>query len=57
MTPEEAARQTIDRQLEASGWHVQDRKDMNIYAALGAAVREFLPGSREADQAFSEITA
>ena len=41
MTPEELARQSIDRQLDACGWAVQDRKAMNIYAALGVAVREF----------------
>lgn len=41
MTPEEQARQSIDRQLDACGWVVQDRKAMNIYAALGVAIREF----------------
>ena len=40
-TPEELARQTIDRMLAASGWEVQDRKRMNIAAGLGVAVREF----------------
>jgi len=49
MTPEEQARQNIDRQLEACGWAVQDRKDMNIYAALGVAVREFPLDDGEAD--------
>ena len=49
MTPEEQARQSIDRQLEACGWVVQDRKAMNIYAALGVAIREFPLDVGEAD--------
>jgi type I restriction enzyme R subunit len=45
MQPEASARQKIDKLLEAAGWKVQDRKDMNLGAALGVAVREFpLPG-------------
>lgn len=49
MTPEEQARQNIDRQLDACGWIVQDRKQMNIYAGLGMAVREFPLDDGEAD--------
>ncbi|MEO2089837.1 MAG: DEAD/DEAH box helicase family protein, partial [Gemmataceae bacterium] len=49
MTPELQARQQIDRQLETCGWAVQDRKRMNITAALGVAVREFPLGDGEAD--------
>ncbi|MDP3968796.1 MAG: hypothetical protein Q8Q02_10995 [Nocardioides sp.] len=30
----------IDRQLVAAGWVVQDKKDLNLYAAQGVAVRE-----------------
>lgn len=41
MTPEQIARQEIDRQLERCGWIVQDYRDMNISAGLGVAVREF----------------
>jgi hypothetical protein len=41
MNPEELARQHIDQQLSASGWMVQDRGGMNLYAARGVAVREF----------------
>src|SRR4051794_38518642 len=41
MTPEQAARQEIDRQLEQSGWVVQSHRDMNISAGSGVAVREF----------------
>jgi len=41
MTPEEKARERIDQLLEVAGWKVQDRKDLNLGAALGVAVREF----------------
>ena len=41
ITPEASARQKIDEMLTASGWEVQDRADMNFYAARGVAVREF----------------
>jgi len=40
-TPESLARQQIDQLLTASGWSVQERGGMNLYAARGAAVREF----------------
>ena len=41
MTPEQRARQEIDRLLVAAGWHVCDYKDANIHAARGVAIREF----------------
>jgi hypothetical protein len=41
LTPEQKARQDIDRQLERCGWVVQSHRDMNISAGLGVAVREF----------------
>lgn len=40
MTPEEAARQEIDRQLRQFGWIVQDYSQMNISAGP-VAIREF----------------
>ncbi len=40
MTPEALARESIDRKLAQSGWQVQDRKALNLGAALGVAVRE-----------------
>jgi len=40
-TPEQRARESIDRQLRAAGWVIQDGKAMNIHAAPGVAVREF----------------
>ena len=49
MTPEEKARQKIDRQLEQAGWQVQDADETNISASLGVAVREFPLATGEAD--------
>jgi type I restriction enzyme, R subunit len=40
-SPEERARQNIDRLLAASGWVVQSRNQLNLGASLGVAVREF----------------
>ncbi len=40
-TPEDRARQQIDRQLVQAGWTVQNFADMEISAGLGVAVREF----------------
>jgi hypothetical protein len=40
-TPEEQARETIDKLLEAVGWQVQDRSQLNLGVAPGVAVREF----------------
>jgi type I restriction enzyme, R subunit len=48
-TPEELDRQTIDRQLIASGWVIQSRNAMNLYAGVGVAVREFPLETGEAD--------
>jgi len=41
VTPEQKARQQIDKQLEAAGWMIQDRDEMNLSAARGVAIREF----------------
>jgi type I restriction enzyme R subunit len=49
MTPEEMARQDIDRQLAACGWQVQNRSELNLSAALGIAVRDFPRLTGEAD--------
>jgi type I restriction enzyme R subunit len=40
MTPEEKAREGIDRQLLACGWSVQDKHVVNLFASRGVAVRE-----------------
>ena len=47
MEPEEEARKDIDRMLSASGWILQDYKDLNLGAGLGVAVREY-PLSKDA---------
>ncbi|MDA8378677.1 MAG: DEAD/DEAH box helicase family protein [Planctomycetia bacterium] len=40
-SPEEIARQRIDRMLSQCGWQVQDYSQMNISAGAGVAIREF----------------
>ncbi len=40
LAAEARARVLIDRQLEAAGWHVQDARDINLFAGPGVAVRE-----------------
>ncbi|GHU25716.1 hypothetical protein AGMMS50256_00850 [Betaproteobacteria bacterium] len=49
MTPEAQARQHIDQKLEQAGWAVQDRKAVNLSAALGVAVREYHTNTGPAD--------
>lgn len=41
LTPEQQARQTIDANLRAAGWLVQDRSEANIRLGRGVAIREF----------------
>jgi type I restriction enzyme R subunit len=41
VTPEQRARERIDAQLQAAGWLVQDRAQMDIFAGEGVAIREF----------------
>lgn len=41
LTPEQIARQKIDRLLIAAGWVLQNPSDFNRNASLGVAVREF----------------
>jgi hypothetical protein len=49
MTPEEKARQQIDRMLDAADWTIQDLRELNLSAGPGVAVREFPLQSGEAD--------
>lgn len=50
LTPEARARVQIDRMLEAAGWVIQDRAEIDLYAGRGVAIREFLlEGNNEAD--------
>lgn len=50
-TPEQRARKRIDMALDAAGWVVQDRADINLSAGPGIAIREFpmAPGHGFAD--------
>jgi type I restriction enzyme R subunit len=51
ITPEDRARENIDRLLGAAGWIVQNKKEVNLLAGHGVAVREFpmKSGHGEAD--------
>ncbi|MCK4467796.1 MAG: DEAD/DEAH box helicase family protein, partial [Desulfobacterales bacterium] len=40
-TPEQEARETIDKMLDQSGWDVQDLRAAKIHAKKGVAIREF----------------
>ena len=40
-TPEQAARENIDRLLTQAGWAVQDKKSIDFNTSLGVAVREY----------------
>jgi type I restriction enzyme R subunit len=40
LAAEQRARVLIDRQLNDAGWVVQDKKDLNLFAGQGVAVRE-----------------
>lgn len=41
LTPEQRARAKIDAALEAAGWVIQDRDEIDLTAARGVAIREF----------------
>ncbi|MFD2573781.1 DEAD/DEAH box helicase family protein [Spirosoma soli] len=49
MTPEQIARQFIDRMLVEAGWVIQDVKALNFSANVGVAVREYPTDSGPAD--------
>ena len=40
-TPEQLARDQIDKRLHAAGWRVQDKNALDFNAGLGVAVREY----------------
>ncbi|MBO6559451.1 MAG: DEAD/DEAH box helicase family protein [Nisaea sp.] len=50
-TPEQKARDNIDKMLELSGWKVQDNKKIDLNAGLGIAVREYQTDIGPADYA------
>jgi type I restriction enzyme, R subunit len=39
--PEQIARDNIDKQLKACGWHIQHKREINLNAGIGVAVREY----------------
>ena len=47
--PEQIARDEIDRQLLACGWIIQNKKNINLNAGLGIAVREYQTDIGQAD--------
>lgn len=49
MTPEAKARINIDNMLIASGYVIQDMKELNLTASLGVAVREYPTNSGPVD--------
>ncbi|MFC4785238.1 type I restriction endonuclease subunit R [Nocardioides sp. MAHUQ-72] len=51
LAAEQRARKLIDTQLAQAGWTVQDKKDLNLFAGPGVAVRETImaPGHGRAD--------
>ena len=48
-TPEDLARQNIDRQLVACSWEIQNRTGINLFANRGVVVRKFPLDTGEAD--------
>ena len=51
MTPEQKAREIIDKKLSQAGWVLQDTKQLNLSAGLGVAVREFPTSTGPVDYA------
>jgi Type I site-specific restriction-modification system, R (restriction) subunit and related helicases len=47
--PEQIARDNIDKQLLASGWKIQNKKEINLNAGIGIAVREYQTDTGPAD--------
>ena len=50
-TPEQIAREAIDRRLNDAGWVIQDMNKINLSAALGVAIREFPTSTGPVDYA------
>ena len=41
LNPEQQARLRIDKMLDASGWRIQNKTQVNLAAATGIAIREW----------------
>jgi type I restriction enzyme R subunit len=50
--PEEKTRQKIDHLLTEAGWKVQDRKELDLNAGVGVAIREYYNDVGPADYIF-----
>lgn len=50
-TPEQIARDNIDKMLKAAGWCVQDKNKINFAEGLGIAIREYQTDIGPADYA------
>ena len=48
-TPEQIARDRIDRRLHAAGWHLQNKDALDFNAGLGVAAREYQTAIGPAD--------
>jgi type I restriction enzyme, R subunit len=48
-SPEQKARDEIDRQLQACGWIIQDKSRINLNQGLGVAIREYQTDAGDAD--------
>ena len=48
-TPEQIARDNIDKQLIACGWIIQNKKEINLNAGIGIAIREYQTDTGPAD--------
>ena len=51
MTPEQKAREIIDKKLEQAGWLIQNMKTLNPAESLGVAVREYPTSTGPVDYA------
>ncbi|SHG16924.1 type I restriction enzyme, R subunit [Fodinibius roseus] len=49
LTPEQQARQKIDKQLKESGWDIQGKDNINFNESKGVAIREYQTDSGPAD--------
>ena len=47
--PEQLARDNIDKQLIACGWQIQNKKEINLNAGIGVAIREYQTDTGPAD--------
>jgi type I restriction enzyme R subunit len=51
-SPEQIARDNIDKQLHAAGWAVQDKDKIDWNESIGIAIREYQTDAGPADYVF-----